>query len=150
RFDESAFAVARERAFVAGARAAGADVPVGWGSGDRVARERDENPAAMLTWVRGLPKPCGIFTCTDGWGRTVARYARAAGLRVPEDLALVGVDNDVLECELIRPPLSSVIVPWQEVGRSAAKLVQASLSGASIAGKRVVVSPIAVMTRRSS
>jgi LacI family transcriptional regulator len=150
RFDQSAFAVARERAFREQALAAGAQVATGWGSDEYSPLERGERPAAMVAWLRGLPKPCGIFTCTDGWGRTVARYVREAGLRVPEDLALVGADNDVLECELISPPLSSVMIPWQEVGQSVATLVRLALSGQSIAGRRVVVSPVAVASRRSS
>jgi LacI family transcriptional regulator len=150
RYDESPFAVARERTFVAAARAAGARVAAGWGCHGARPEERVENPTAIIRWLRQLPKPCGIFTCTDSWGISVARYARAAGLRVPEDLALVGADNDVLECELISPPLSSVMVPWQELGRNAARLVQRALSGESIAGAREVLSPIAVMARRSS
>src|SRR6185436_6301819 len=108
RYDASPFAVARERAFVERARTMGARTSPGWGSDEYPASVRHEDPAAMAAWLRALPKPCGVFTCTDGWGRTVARYAHAAGLRVPEDLALVGADNDMLECELMAPPLSSV------------------------------------------
>jgi LacI family transcriptional regulator len=104
----------------------------------------------MVAWLRALPKPCGIFTCTDSWGRVVARYAREASLRVPEDLALVGADNDVLECELISPPLSSVMIPWEEVGRNAATLVRLALGNQRIARRRVVVSPVTVVARRSS
>jgi LacI family transcriptional regulator len=150
RYDESAFAVARERAFRAGALAAGLHVAPGWGSDAAVSTERDEDPVAMVAWLRSLPKPCGIFTCTDGWGRTVARYARAAGLRMPEDLALIGADNDSLECELMTPALSSVMIPWQEVGRCAAELLRLALSGQSIEGRRVVVAPTGVMPRRST
>lgn len=150
RFDESPFAVARERAFVEQARAAGAQVAAGWGSSDFTAPERGERPEAIVAWLQALPKPCGIFTCTDAWGRVVARYAREAGLRVPEDVALVGADNDVLECELISPPLSSVMIPWQEVGRNAATFVRLALGNQPIAARRVVISPIAVATRRSS
>jgi LacI family transcriptional regulator len=62
----------------------------------------------------------------------------------------VGADNDVLECELTSPPLSSVMIPWQEVGRNAATLVRLALGNQPIAGRRVVVSPTAVATRRSS
>jgi LacI family transcriptional regulator len=97
-----------------------------------------------------LPKPCGIFTCTDGWARTVARYALAANIRVPEDVALVGADNDVLECELMSPPLSSVMIPWHEIGRKAAGLVQLALAGKAIRGQRSSVAPIEVVARRSS
>jgi LacI family transcriptional regulator len=150
RYDESPFAVARERAFVERAVEAGLRVSAGWGSGQAVPTERGEDPAAMVAWLSLLPKPCGIFTCTDGWGRTVARYAQVAGLRVPEDLALIGADNDALECELISPPLSSVMIPWQEIGRNAAMLVRHALSGKTIAGARSVVSPVEVVSRRSS
>ena len=80
----------------------------------------------------------------------MARYARVAGLRVPEDIALVGVDNDTSECELMSPPLSSVPVPWTEVGQNAAKLVHRALSGKSLDAQRIVVSPLAVVARRSS
>ncbi len=150
RYDESPFAVAREREFVAQARAAGAEIVTGWGGDDFTPEDRFERPAAMTAWLKALPRPCGIFTCTDGWGRTVTRYAREAGLRVPEDIALVGADNDVLECELISPPLSSVMIPWQEVGRHAATLVRLALARQSIAGRRIAVSPIDVAARRSS
>ncbi|MGC4088136.1 MAG: substrate-binding domain-containing protein [Polyangiaceae bacterium] len=150
RFDESPFALERERAFVERASAAGVRLAEGWGTGSTAWAVRHEDPAAMVAWLRGLPKPCGVFTCTDSWGRTVARYAHVANLRVPEDVALVGADNDELECALITPPLSSVIVPWQEVGRSAAALVQRALADARIAGERAVVPPLAVVPRRSS
>jgi LacI family transcriptional regulator len=80
----------------------------------------------------------------------VARYAREAGLRVPEDIALVGANNDLLECELLSPPLSSVVIPWKEVGRNAVTLVRLALANQPIAGKRVVLSPIDVAARRSS
>ncbi|HVZ32174.1 MAG TPA: substrate-binding domain-containing protein, partial [Polyangiaceae bacterium] len=100
RLSNSPYLIERERAFVARALATGAKVVTPWGSREE---QRTENPAALLQWLRGLEKPCGIFTCTDRWGALVARYARVAGLRVPEDLALVGADNDSLECDLIAP-----------------------------------------------
>jgi LacI family transcriptional regulator len=150
RFDASAFAIERERAFVARARALGANVATGWGSDEAAPVQRGEDPKAILEWLQALPKPCGIFTITDGWARTVSRYARVAGLRVPEELALIGADNDVLECELMSPALSSVMIPWYDVGRRAATLVNQALSGKSIAGQRTVMQPVHVIPRRSS
>jgi LacI family transcriptional regulator len=149
RLDDAPFALERERAFLEHALAAGARTAPSFarkGSG----QPRLEDPAAIVDWLRNLPKPCGIFTCTDAWARTVARYARVIGLRVPEDVALVGADNDVLECELISPPVSSVLIPWQEIGRNAASLVHLALSGRPIEGKRVLVAPAGVVARRSS
>jgi LacI family transcriptional regulator len=150
RLDGSAFGIARERAFVEGARRSGASVAVGWGSDEAPPHWRGEDPAAMVAWLLGLPKPCGIFACADHWARIVARYIRLAGLRVPEDLALVGVDNDVVECELMAPPLSSVMVPWQELGKRAAKLVELSLAGQPIEGQCVLSAAVTVIARRSS
>jgi LacI family transcriptional regulator len=148
-FDSGPFAAARERAFVAGAIAAGAQVSPGWGAAETTSPRR-EDPAAILDWLRQLRKPCGIFSFTDSWGRVVARYVRAAGFRVPEDIALVGADNDVLECELLSPPLSSVMIPWQELGGAAAQLVHLHFCGKAIQGKRIELPPIAVMARRTS
>jgi len=152
RYNAAPFAVARERAFVERARAAGINVAVGWGSAEALALNWAEDPtvprvmpleslrpSAMVEWLRSLPKPCGIFTCTDGWARPLVRCTRVAGFRVPEDIALVGADNDALECELMAPPLSSVMIPWQELGRSAAQLVQQALLGDSRPGQRVVM-----------
>jgi LacI family transcriptional regulator, galactose operon repressor len=139
RFDETPFAVARESAFRKAATASGARVVEGWWT-----------EGADPSRAHELPRPCGVFACCDAWARVVARYARVADLRVPEDISIVGVDNDAIECELTAPPLSSVVVPWQSVGRHAAQLVRLALSGEMIAGKRIVVAPADVMTRRSS
>lgn len=147
RLSNAEFAIERERAFLRRARAAGANIAPSWGSRDD---QRTERPGAILQWLHELEKPCGIFTCTDRWGALLSRYARVAGLRVPEDVALIGVDNDTFECELITPPLSSVMIPWQGVGESAAELVRLMLSGAAVPGTRSLLSPVTVVGRRSS
>src|SRR5262245_26138206 len=74
----------------------------------------------LQSWLRELPKPVGVFACHDVWALQVVEACRLTGLRVPEDLAVVGVDNDDLLCELARPSLSSVVVPAERVGSEAA------------------------------
>jgi LacI family transcriptional regulator len=150
RFDDSPFAAVRDGVFREGAARAGVRFAVPWWNDCAEPSRRQEHAAAITSWLRALPRPCGIFTCCDSWGRVVARYARAAGLRVPEDLALVGVDNDTVECELITPPLSSVAIPWRRLGEEAAALVHQALVRGSVAAKRVVVPPVDVVIRRSS
>lgn len=150
RLDGSEFGAARARAFVARAQKAGARVAVGWGSDGASSPGRGEDVEGIISWLLGLPKPCGLFTCADHWARVVARYIRLAGLRVPEDIALVGVDDDLVECELLAPPLSSVMVPWPELGNHAAKLVQRLLHGQRIERQRWLVTPLGVAARRSS
>lgn len=150
RFNSGAFAVERERGFAEAARALGAHVVPGWWRDDAEPPSFYEDPSAIIAWLAQLPRPCGVFACTDSWARVVARYARVAGLRIPEDLALIGVDNDSVECELEMPPLSSVAVPWRSVGERAAELVARALAAAPAARERIVVEPLDVIARRST
>jgi len=150
RFSDEPFAVARDEAFRVRARTARVHFAPGWWVDGAEPPRASERRGALVGWLRSLPRPCGVFTCCDAWGRVVARYARAARLRVPEDLALVGVDNDVVECELVNPPLSSVSVPWRTLGEKAADLVEFALARKSIRGRRLSVAPVEVFSRRSS
>jgi LacI family transcriptional regulator len=150
RFDS--WGVRREQRFRETAARLGAQLEPAWWS-DACAQEpqrREECPAAIMAWLTSLKKPCGIFALCDAWARMLARYAGAANLRVPEDVALVGVDNDAFECEVAAPPLSSVAVPWLSLGESAARLVLQGLRGTPINGKRVLIKPLDVVVRRSS
>jgi LacI family transcriptional regulator len=149
RIDNWRFAVERERAFIEHACAAGIAAPAGWVSGG-AGPHHGEEPAAIREWLLALPKPCGIFTCSDAWAGIVAGHIRLAGLRVPEDVSLIGVDNDVTECELLAPPLTSVMIPWREVGSNAAQLVRRALSGNVQQTERMISTPVAVFARCST
>lgn len=148
RFDS--WGARREGRFRELAARLGAHLEPAWWSDATPDTCRDENPAAIMAWLGRLKKPCGVFALCDRWARMVARYARAAQLRVPEDIALIGVDNDAFECEIASPPLSSVAVPWRSVGEAAARLVLHGLNGEAIAGRRVLIDPLDVVVRRSS
>lgn len=150
RFSSERFAVVRERAFLREAERARAKIARGWWQENALPPRTLENRPALLHWLRSLPKPCGIFACCDRWARVVARYARAAALRIPEDISLVGVDNDIVECELITPSLSSVAVPWRTLGQEAARLLWLMLARQRFRQKRVIVGPVDVVARRSS
>lgn len=121
--------------------------------------ERFQGPGAGLAvtdrdigrWLRSLPMPVGVFTCCDPWGKLVVAAAEAAGLRVPEDVAIVGADNDEFTCELSHPPLSSVVIPWNQVGVAGGQLLLQILSGRRVPPEhRIIVPPSGVAVRRSS
>jgi LacI family transcriptional regulator len=150
RFDNSPFAAAREQQFRETAVSSGGKVAQGWWADNAVPPRDTEDAAGIATWIKSLPKPCGIFACCDSWARVVARYCRVADARIPDEIALIGVDNDTIECELTSPPLSSVAVPWRTLGQETADLVYRELGGMPTAGKRVVVSPLDVVARRST
>src|SRR5512141_1029553 len=80
RFTDMAFATARERGFYQTVKANGARLVPGWWIDGAEPPRFHEDPAGITSWLQGLPKPCGVFTCTDSWGRVVARYAQVAGV----------------------------------------------------------------------
>lgn len=105
---------------------------------------------AIIAWLQRLPKPCGVFACCDHWARPVAHYCRHLDYRIPDDIALIGADNDALVCELSSPPLSSIAVPWQQMGQTIAGMIRTMLRGAAVRPERIDVAPVGVVARRSS
>lgn len=101
-------------------------------------------------WLVGLPKPVGVFCVRDLWGIELAEVCRQADLRVPEDVALVGAENDDLHCELARPTLSSVHIDAHQIGHQAAAVLDRLLSGGAPPPHPVLLPPQAVVPRRSS
>lgn len=105
---------------------------------------------AVVRWLRGLPKPAGVMVCNDDRGLRVLRACRAAGLQVPEEIAVVGVDDDDLVCELCNPPLSSVSMDLENAGYAAAELLDRMMAGREVGFHEIVIRPTWVTTRRSS
>ena len=135
----------RQRGFAARIRAAGGECNVF--APPPAAGHRPEFP--LRDWLRALPKPVGIL-CSDDWlGRHVATECRTVGLRVPEDVTLIGV-GDSLYCEMATPPLSSVRVPWDRIGREAVALMKRLLRGAAPPRRPILLPPEGVTVRRSS
>lgn len=92
----------------------------------------------------------GVFVPEDTLGLQLTEVCRQMGIRVPEDLAIVGVDNDDVMCELAQPPLSSIAVPSEKVGYEAAAMLEHILSGKKQLRERVVLPPLGVVARQSS
>jgi LacI family transcriptional regulator len=150
RFTNDPFAVARERRFLERAASMNVQLAPGWWQDDADPPSTAERPLALVSWLKKLPKPCGLFAVCDPWASFLVRYCKVANIRIPEEIALIGVDNDAIECELLSPPLSSVAIPWRTLGREAAQLIQQALSGRPIARTRIVISPLDVVPRRST
>ena len=105
---------------------------------------------ALLAWVRKLPKPVGIMACYDIKAQQLLDVCRENGVAVPEEVAVIGVDNDPLLCSLTSPPLSSVIPNTHRTGYEAAALLDRVMSGERIAPKGHLIPPIGVETRQST
>jgi LacI family transcriptional regulator len=113
-------------------------------------REWGREQKFIADWLRNLPKPIGLMACNDDRGRDVLEACRAAKVGVPEEVAVVGVDNDSLLCELANPALSSVVLNAEHGGFEAAALLDRLMSGRATTPERIVVEPLQVITRRST
>ena len=83
----------------------------------------------LARWLGALPRPTAIMVCNDPVGQRVLEACRRASLLVPDQVAVIGVDNDGPVCMVCDPPLSSVIVDHQRVGYEAAKILDAMMRG---------------------
>lgn len=116
-----------------------------------------ESPAAweeeqedIAAWVSGLPKPIGVMACNDDRGLQVIDACRRAKVLVPEEVAVIGVDNDEVLCNLSNPPLSSIDINTTQVGYEAAALLSRMMAGEPAPAQVVLLAPRGVIARAST
>lgn len=97
-----------------------------------------------------LPKPIALLCHNDSIGFAVAEACAMAGLRVPRDVAILGIDDDLLFCELARPTLSSIDHSAVQIGRRGAMMMQDLLAGRPPDLRPVLIRPLRVVPRRST
>ncbi len=108
-------------------------------------RQRD-----LQAWLDALPKPVAVLTWTSDRGREVLHACRALGLLVPEQVAVLGGDEDVLLCETCNPPLSGVALTSERIGHEAAALLHRLLEGARPPTAPILIEPTRVVIRQST
>lgn len=101
-------------------------------------------------WLRSLPKPIGILACNDFRGQHVLEACRAEGISVPDEVAVIGVDNDQVICDFCQPPLSSVIPAAERIGFEAAAMLDQLMRGEKLASRCVKIKPLGVAARQST
>ncbi len=105
----------------------------------------------MADWLKSLSKPLGLMACNDDRGRQVIEACKIAGMHVPEEVAIVGVDDDELICELSSPRLSSVALNLERSGYEAAELLDELMTGKEkMTNQRILVRPTRIETRQST
>ena len=109
-----------------------------------------EEQKEIESWLVSLPKPVGIFAAYDQLGRLIIDSSQKLGFLVPEDIAVIGVDNDPLICELCSPPLSSIIPDTHKTGYLAAHLLEQLIKGNKEVEITNLIDPIGIKKRRSS
>lgn len=138
----------RERGFVERLDEAGCDCHVFRGRYTSTVRWKDVLQE-LSDWLRTLPLPIGIMGCYDYRARHVLEVCQSLGLRVPDDVAVVGVDNDVV-CELANPPLSSIEQGCFQIGYTAASSLDRLMAGEDSLPLRQSIEPVGLVSRQST
>jgi LacI family transcriptional regulator len=122
------------------------------------ARRWEDLQRELCGWIASLPKPVGVMACNDVRARHVLEACRSLGLRVPHDVAVLGVDNDEMICELTDPPLSSIDQAARRIGYEAAAALDRRMrltasqwrAARSRPAAPTVIPPIGVVARMST
>ena len=110
----------------------------------------DESQNRLADWLSQLPKPVGVFAANDQMGVHLLEACQRAGLGVPEQVGVVGAENEEALCAFANPALSSVRFDGEAVGFAAAELLDGLMQGGSAPAAPVLVAPKGIVVRRSS
>lgn len=155
-FSQCKWSASREKAFVGFLKGRGFSCSLhhvdsaGWLQRTHWIETVEHEQPLMTCWLRALPKPVGVMACNDVCGVEVLQACTTAGLRVPDDVAVVGVDNDEMMCPLSTPPLSSVALDLEKAGYEAARILDCLMCHRRSRDHIVYVEPTHVAARRSS
>lgn len=151
-FDDEAWSLRREVAFEEAIRNASHQLSESYRTswfGENVA-QWDVQQSQIVEWLHSLPKPVAVMACNDVRGQQVIDACSRAGLLVPEQVAVLGVDDDALLCQLCDPPLSSVVPNAELIGYRAAELLAQEMTGERAAVREHLIDPIGVTHRQST
>ena len=110
----------------------------------------DDERERLTRWVRDLPKPIGIMATNDWVGQKIIEACRRVGAMAPEEVAVIGVDNDEAICEISDPMLSSIIPRHDRVGFHAAELLDQLMQGKPPPKEPLTVGQPSIVVRQST
>ena len=113
-------------------------------------RFKDSNLERIGRWIQQLPKPIGIMACNDSCGKFIIDSCRRASISVPDEVAVLGVDNDDIICDLTYPSLSSISLNTEKGGFDAAALLDKIMKGIAVDTQIILIEPVGVQERQST
>jgi LacI family transcriptional regulator len=120
------------------------------GAGEEFNKTWPQRVARIARWLASLPKPAGVFAVHDYRAQFLMEACHEAGLRIPEDIAVMGMDNDETICEHCVPSLTSISRNSERVGWEAAALLDCMMRGESTPTADVLLEPDGVIERQST
>ena len=140
----------RRDAFVAEAKKAGVDTRIFDIDDDSSGMTWPHARRRLMRWLVELPEPCGLMAAYDSLARRLIDLCAQASRAVPESIAILGVDDDPLLCQLATPPLSSIIPDSEGAGYAAAEQLDAIMSGKKMKRLDTLLPPLGIATRQST
>jgi LacI family transcriptional regulator len=144
------FFVERVRNFVSTVKASGCPCSELPETVSDSASDWEQSQARLIAWLSELPKPVGIFAATDQLGVRLLEACQRAGIAVPEEVAVVGAENEETLCTFATPPLTSVRFDGQAIGYTAAELLDRLMRGKAPRRQETLLPPRGIVVRASS
>lgn len=117
-----------------------------------VLNEEDWNSGhiELDSWLLSLPKPIGLFACDDSFALQVSEICKITNINIPNEISLLGVDNDELICNLSDPPISSIVLNVEKGGYEAGRLIHQLIKKEKTSPFNIMVKPARIELRQST
>lgn len=119
-------------------------------SENTVEEQWDNSHMQLDNWLSSLPKPIGLFACDDSYALQVTEVCKINGIGIPNEISLLGVDNDELICNLSDPPISSIVLDTYKGGYDAGRILDMFFKGERKEPCNIVIQPIRLELRQST
>lgn len=119
-------------------------------SENTVEEQWDNIHMQLDNWLSSLPKPIGLFACDDSYALQVTEVCKINGIGIPNEISLLGVDNDELICNLSDPPISSIVLDTYKGGYDAGRILDMFFKGERKEPCNIVIQPIRLELRQST
>ena len=149
-FDDKPWSVERSESFNAYITTAGYKTTIYKPPSNPLTLTWETEQEHLVKWVQQLPKPVGLMCCNDDRSQQALQAAKLAGFKVPDEIAIIGVDNDELICELSDPPLSSVSVNFERSGYEGAAVLDQLMDGKDLKNQDIMIHASHIVPRYST
>ncbi|OQB31013.1 MAG: Xylose operon regulatory protein [Bacteroidetes bacterium ADurb.Bin174] len=112
--------------------------------------EWGNNHIKLDEWLTSLPKPVALFACDDRFALEVSEICKINGINIPDEVSLLGVDNDELICNLSDPPISSIVLEVEKGGYDVGHLIHRQIREKQNIPFNIVINPIKIEERKST
>lgn len=104
----------------------------------------------IAQWIKSLPRPTALYVCNDVYARTISEICQDIGVNIPDDIALLGTDDDEFLCNISTPSISSLKLDFERQGRELAESILRMVEKGTVTADRIPIRPLSVTEREST